>query len=284
MKEVKNLYSILIGIFNVYSVVCVVPYITDNSSENLRLDDGNWSGPRDSRESEWVKGAFNYVQNLKCEDVFFTTEKECLALLTVTQSSYVVHVAPFSGHRTYETVLPEEVLTRKDNNHQGVLVLDPYPTANFGHLVIVFFIDYKDKRTCDSENGIYLDTHGDCMTLALKRRCKNAIKRHGRRKHHARRCEINFLPFVYLSNPSKSYNQQKHYNYLRCWQGLAGYSRCPELRDESVTTELICNPIRDNTKRCTTTHEMVHTNCNMFEICDQAVLISGGMEQTNYRG
>lgn len=114
------------------------------------------------------------------------------------------------------------------------------------------------------------------MTLALKRRCKNAIKRHGRRKHHARRCEINFLPFVYLSNPSKSYNQQKHYNYLRCWQGLAGYSRCPELRDESVTTELICNPIRDNTKRCTTTHEMVHTNCNMFEICDQAVLISGG--------
>lgn len=156
MKEVKNLYSILIGIFNVYSVVCVVPYITDNSSENLRLDDGNWSGPRDSRESEWVKGAFNYVQNLKCEDVFFTTEKECLALLTVTQSSYVVHVAPFSGHRTYETVLPEEVLTRKDNNHQGVLVLDPYPTANFGHLVIVFFIDYKDKRTCDSENGIFL--------------------------------------------------------------------------------------------------------------------------------
>lgn len=276
MKEVKNLYSILLGFFNVYSVVCVVPYITDNSSENLRLEDGNWSGPRNSRESEWLKGAFNYVRNLKCEDVFFTTEKECRELLTVPQTSYVVLVAPFSGHRTYEAVLPEEVLTRKHNNHQGVLVLDPYPTANFGHLVIVFFIDYKDKTTCDSENGIYLDNHGDCITLALKRRCKNAIKRHGRRKHHARRCEINFLPFVYLENVSKGYQNKKHTNYLRCWQGLPGFARCPQLRDENETKDLICNPIRDNTKRCTTTHEMVHTNCHIYEICDHAVLLSGG--------
>lgn len=167
MKEVKNLYSILLGFFNVYSVVCVVPYITDNSSENLRLEDGNWSGPRNSRESEWLKGAFNYVRNLKCEDVFFTTEKECRELLTVPQTSYVVLVAPFSGHRTYEAVLPEEVLTRKHNNHQGVLVLDPYPTANFGHLVIVFFIDYKDKTTCDSENGIYL---GKLMYYIVRRK------------------------------------------------------------------------------------------------------------------
>lgn len=276
MKEVKHLYSIFLGILNVYSAVGVVPYITDNSSENLSIEGGNWSGPRNSRESEWVKGAFNYVRNLKCEDVFFTTEKECQDLLTIPQSSIVVYVAPYSGHRTYEAVLPDETLTRKDNNHQGVLVLDPYPTANFGHLVIVFFIDNKDQTTCDSENGIFLGTHSDCMTLALKRRCKNAMKRHGRKKHHARRCEINFLPFVYLADPSNSKNEDKKINYLRCWQGLSDFARCPKLRDESETKDLICNPLRDNTKRCTTTHEMVKTNCNIFEICDQGVLISGG--------
>lgn len=118
--------------------------------------------------------------------------------------------------------------------------------------------------------------NGDCLSLALKRRCKNAIKRQSRRKHHARRCEINFLPFVYLEHNQKQNPQQKRYNFLRCWQGLSGYSRCPDLRDEKETKELICNPFRDNTKRCTTTHGMVHTRCNIFEICDQAVLISGG--------
>ena len=156
MKEVRNLYSILLGIFNVYSVVSVVPYITDNGSENLRLEKGNWVGPENVREGEWVKRAFNYVRTLNCDDVFFTTEKECRELLTVPQSSYVIHVAPFSGHKTYEAVLPDEVLTRKDNNHQGVLVLDPYPTANFGHLVIVFFVDYSEKKKCDHKSGIYL--------------------------------------------------------------------------------------------------------------------------------
>lgn len=157
MKEVKNLYSVLLGFVNVYSIVCVVPYITDNGSENLRVEGGNWVGPEGSvREGLWVKGAFNYVRALNCDNVFFTTEKECKELLTVPQTHYVIHVAPFSGHTTYEAVLPDEVLTRKDNNHQGVLVLDPYPTANFGHLVIVFFVDYLDKNSCDSNNGIYL--------------------------------------------------------------------------------------------------------------------------------
>lgn len=157
MKEVKNIYSVLLGFFNVYSVICVVPYITDNGSESLRIDDGNWVGPEDAvREGKWVKGAFNYIRTLSCDDVFFTTEKECNELLTVPQSNYVIHVAPFSGQQTYEAVLPEEVLTRKGNNHQGVLVLDPYPTANFGHLVIVFFVDYMDSDSCNSQNGIFL--------------------------------------------------------------------------------------------------------------------------------
>ena len=79
-----------------------------------------------------------------------------------------------------------------------------------------------------------------------------------------------------MENVSKGYQNKKHTNYLRCWQGLSGFARCPQLRDENETKDLICNPIRDNTKRCTTTHEMVHTNCNIFEICDHAVLLSGG--------
>lgn len=122
----------------------------------------------------------------------------------------------------------------------------------------------------------FTDSTGDCLTLALKRRCRNAIKRHGRRRHHARRCEINFLPVVHIDYGRKSLYMDYNYNFLKCWKNLPGFARCPELRSVNETSHLICNPIRDNTKRCSTTREMVRTTCKIFEVCDQAVLISGG--------
>ena len=120
---------------------------------------------------------------------------------------------------------------------------------------------------------------GECLTLALRKRCRNALERRSRRRNFARRCEINFLPVVQFHKSGHHFDfhvQNKRENHLTCRSNIAGYGRCPILRTESETAELICNPFRDNTKRCSTTHETVHTSCRMFEICDQAVLISGG--------
>lgn len=122
----------------------------------------------------------------------------------------------------------------------------------------------------------YADSTRDCLTFAMKKRCRNAIKRNSKRKHWARRCEINFLPVVHVRKSSKSQMKEEKYNYLKCWKGIDGFGQCPELRPENETKDLICNPIRDNTKRCSTTHETVHTSCRVFEICDQAVMLSGG--------
>lgn len=124
----------------------------------------------------------------------------------------------------------------------------------------------------------FTDSTGDCLTFALKKRCKNAIKRNSKRKHWARRCEINFLPVVHIRKSSKSQHAKsdENYNYLKCWKDIKGFGKCPELRPENETKDVICNPIRDNTKRCSTTHETVHTSCRVFEICDQAVMLSGG--------
>ena len=116
------------------------------------------------------------------------------------------------------------------------------------------------------------------MTLALRKRCKNALERRSRRRNFAKRCEINFLPVVQIdkSDIQRELMNGKRENHLTCRPNLAGYGPCPQLRTVEETAELICNPFRDNTKRCSTTHETVHTSCRMFEICDQAVLISGG--------
>ncbi|KAK3109048.1 hypothetical protein FSP39_021810 [Pinctada imbricata] len=271
----EHILSILLGFVQILIVSAVVPFITDNSSERLSLEEGSWVGTETSREVQWAETAFRHVMSLDCKNVFFTTAKECEALQTIPKSSFIVHVAPFTGSSEYIVMLPDEKLTRKDT-HQGVVVLDPYPSANFGHLVVVFYVDNKRREKCLNKNGIYIDSSSDCLTFALKRRCKNAIKRNTKRKHWARRCEINFLPVVNLKHRKRSSVSDKRYNYLKCWKDLKGYGNCPDLRPEIDAKDLICNPIRDNTKRCSTTHEMVHTNCKIFEICDQAVLISGG--------
>ena len=54
------------------------------------------------------------------------------------------------------SVIPEESLL-ESGLHDGVVVLDPYPLSNYGHLVIVFFIDIRvSKYTCHEQGGIYL--------------------------------------------------------------------------------------------------------------------------------
>ena len=151
----RQVISTLVGIVHVIIVSAVVPYITDNSSERLSLEEGSWVGAQTSREVEWAETAYRHIMNMDCKNVFFTTAKECERLQTIPKSSIVVHVAPFTDSDQYIAVLPDEKLTRKDT-HQGVIVLDPFPSANFGHLVIVFYVDHKKREKCMHKKGIFI--------------------------------------------------------------------------------------------------------------------------------
>ncbi|XP_052235359.1 uncharacterized protein LOC127847478 isoform X4 [Dreissena polymorpha] len=254
-----------------------------------------------TEEERWADAAFMYIRRLDCSDAtdaFFTTKRECGNLVTIPREEMNVYLAPPSmfGYK-YKTFLPDEPLSR-GASHDGVLVIDPYPRANFGHLVLVFHIDTSvSPSDCYDMEGQILG-HQQCLTLALRKRCKNALERRSKRRNFARRCEINFLPVVQYDtggqpSAATSYSSpdavqpaadaigfesfpSKRENHLECRSGFAGFGKCPDIRSVEETSELICNPIRDNTQRCSTTHETVHTSCRMFEICDQAVILSGG--------
>ncbi|XP_076461822.1 uncharacterized protein LOC143294272 [Babylonia areolata] len=248
----------------------------------------------DSRQHRWATAAYNFVHSLDCQDVFFTTLKECRALVAVPKHVMNVHVALPSPYGKFRTTIPEESGPLGSGLHDAVLVVDPYPRASFGHLVVVFFVDGGVSSShCHNMGGVYLD--GDeCMHLALRRRCRNALERLSRRRNYARRCEINFLPVVHLStrgsrnhhsstssssHPSSSSDHHHHEdrNHLECRSELAGFASCPPLRPANETAGLVCDHLRDNTRRCSTTHDSgVKTSCRMFEVCDQAVLLSGG--------
>ncbi|XP_041365076.1 uncharacterized protein LOC121380359 [Gigantopelta aegis] len=224
----------------------------------------------------WAKSAFQFVHSLNCSSVFFTTARECRKLVSVPQSAMNVHVAPTSVYGKYRTVLPEESLSRSET-HEAVVVVDPYPSANFGHLVIVFYVDTDISwHFCRKSGGVYLAQNGECLRLALRRRCKNALERRSKRRNFARRCEINFLPVVHLNRKKEDYFAKGRENHLKCMSHLDGFGACPELRSQNETAKIMCNPIRDNTQRCSTTQETVRTSCRPLETCDQAVILSGG--------
>ena len=112
----------------------------------------------------------------------------------------------------------------------------------------------------------------ECMSLAYRDRCHNVPARRYRRRNFARRCEINFLPTVHLDTDQSA---PKH-NHLECRSGLRGFHLCPGTWSLHQSSEAMCDPLTHNSHRCVTTPDTIRTSCRVFEVCDQAVILSGG--------
>lgn len=106
----------------------------------------------------WADSAFNFIKSLNCSEVYFTTGRECNHLLNVRKRNVVVYVAQTlnSEDGQFIAMLPDTGLARAGSHH-GVVALDPHPDANFGHLVIVFFIDKTHSQwVCERHHGTYI--------------------------------------------------------------------------------------------------------------------------------
>ncbi|XP_058478690.1 uncharacterized protein si:ch211-67e16.11 [Solea solea] len=187
--------------------------------------------------------------------------------------------------------------------HDAVLVLDPSPGENFGHPVFLFYVDVNvTKKRCSHLDGIYLGE--ECLTLALKGRCQNQLKRwqagperlmsNGWLAGGALRggtittsggggrlvertigglCEVHFLPLVVGvgdSNRTQRLRCVEHTEFARCPQPLPMGS--PSLPDSSCE-------LNKNTRRCHQQPLATHLSCRLYQTCDHAVLISGGWRQ-----
>ncbi|XP_064648494.1 uncharacterized protein LOC135500775 [Lineus longissimus] len=259
-----RLQTFLVSSFHICLVISVI-HNDDNTTKQPLDRTGHYT----SKVTRWADAAYRYVHSIDCSEVFFTTTKECQYVTSLDKSQMNIYIAEPTSLGRYDSVLPDGGLS-KAGSHDAVLVVDPYPDANFGHLVTVFFVDLRiTKMVCEVEGGQYLG-YGECLTLAIKKRCKNALERRKRRRNFAKRCEINFLPHVSLPEDPDA---KQH---LVCRDNIPGFASCPTYRPLNETSGIICNPLRDNTKRCETTHETIHTSCRVFEICDQAVMLSGG--------
>jgi len=139
------------------------------------------------------------------------------------------------------------------------------------------------------------------MVLAAKRRCRNAVDRRSRRRNFDRRCEVNFIPLVVVTAVDEDLDDEdrprrrRHgrrasspevagRQLLTCRDDVAGFSStCPPSprgsQSATASPPPPCNPVRENARRCETTHAALRGaagRCRLFEICDRAVVVSGG--------
>jgi len=137
------------------------------------------------------------------------------------------------------------------------------------------------------------------MVLAVKRRCRNVVDRRSRRRNFDRRCEVNFIPLVtsvddddLLSgrlhgHRSSHGGRRQEHQLLTCRTNIDNFSTsCPSVSaTNSTSSHLLCNPVRENARRCETTHAALRGagRCRLFEICDRAIVVSGGWNRWSQR-
>ena len=104
--------------------------------------------------SEWAHAAHRLAFHRLACDAALTTTRECRRLQRVPRSEMNVYVATTRRHgRRLKTVLPDDGLAPAAPHH-AVIAIDPYPRANFGHLVVVVFVDVNVTTSrCVREGG-----------------------------------------------------------------------------------------------------------------------------------
>ncbi|XP_017265679.1 uncharacterized protein si:ch211-67e16.11 [Kryptolebias marmoratus] len=291
------------------------------------------SGEAPGRLERWVRVGLQLVQwdqLHRCLHTSSMSEADCRRLLHLPLSSVAVYVSEPSGAAgsldKVLAILPDssnEALNSKlrggfsvgrmlnrgngplrhqqplhgSTAHDAVLVLDPTPGENFGHPVFLFYVDVNvTKKRCSHLDGIYLGE--ECLTLALKSRCQNQLKRHhtsperlfgnnrlasgmlrggvggSRLLNRAMRgfCEVHFLPLV-VSEGDSSRTQR-----LRCVEH-AEFARCPQLLPVSSPSLPVSScELNKNTRRCHQQPLATHLSCRLYQTCDHAVLIAGGWQ------
>jgi len=135
------------------------------------VDVAEQSRRADPRQVRWATAAYEYVLGVDCQRSAFSTEHECAEIQRIDRGRWNVYLAdpqppppPTSPsgdrrRRYLYTLLPDGPLDDTGRHHRvdGVVTLDPYPDANFGHLVLVFHVTIAASASwCQLRDGFLI--------------------------------------------------------------------------------------------------------------------------------
>ncbi|XP_077973961.1 uncharacterized protein LOC144429658 [Styela clava] len=235
----------------------------------------------------WASHIKRYLKQIDCRSTSqkITTPERCESVRSKSFENMVMYIAPPKRNSAYSVILPDGELYDSAQHH-AVAVVDPFPEADFGHLVFVFYIDGSTRFWCEKNNHKYMGS-GLCLIRAQKSRCWNNVRvsaSETRKDYQIKKCEVNFIPLVsdYFQESTEHGKRQE----LICIHNLAGFGPCPA--DLNVTSKVDerCE-LRENTKQCylkkTAPEKHRPLLCKLYEICDHAVTVFGGWNEMSMR-
>ncbi|KAJ8383940.1 hypothetical protein AAFF_G00213090 [Aldrovandia affinis] len=272
------------------------------------------------RLDRWTKAGFQYLKLNLCRRVSSLSEGECKRLSHLHQSGVAVYVSEPNSEKvlailpdSYSTGMPaskqggyaiasvlEDGKRHQDfylgsTAHDAVLVLDPSPGESFGHPVVLFYIDFNvTKKKCGHRDGMFIGE--ECLTLALKSRCQNQLKRRQSRSERlgegprpprdgaarlqggAQRGPLrDTLPPPGGGRAGQQPDAAAALHH-------PGFAQCPRpLPMPSPIAPVSSCELNKNTRRCHQQPLATHLSCRLYQTCDHAVLLSGGwQEQITY--
>lgn len=171
----------------------VTPHHFARRVDSGEVDDGDLTGQRraadHTRRLIWAESAFAFIQRVDCigrsgadgfrsSPSFAATARECQDVQKLPRGQLNVYIADPSSRGRLMTVLPDgpvETVAMTEASsfmssssaaaaastvsvlHDGVVAIDPFPEANFGHLVIVFHVTSGASKTwCDRREGVLI--------------------------------------------------------------------------------------------------------------------------------
>ncbi len=103
----------------------------------------------------WAQKAVGYLRNITCQSVYYAIQDECEQMKSKKRSQMNVYSAEAPNHSKLIANLPDGSFSRSAE-HDGLVAIDPFPEAAFGHLLLVFFVDRMPQSECELRDGIFI--------------------------------------------------------------------------------------------------------------------------------
>lgn len=103
--------------------------------------------------STWAEYAYKWFMKQNCNETSNVIEETCAIMQSVEKFNYRVYGTEPVANKRIGAVFPDGEVKHKVF-HDGIVILDPFPVARFGHPILVFHVDITSmKSDCDDMKG-----------------------------------------------------------------------------------------------------------------------------------
>lgn len=104
----------------------------------------------------WAEAGYEWWTRVNCLNQTHFSEHTCRLVKTLDKKRFRIYSVKPLTENGYDVLFPDGDVRHK-GNHSGVLILDPFPAARFGHPVLVFLASAGQSTSqCDSRKGFFV--------------------------------------------------------------------------------------------------------------------------------